>query len=119
MELASLGSANVVRFRSGQAIASGHRDQKCFMDAVYAAGSLPVAANDEATKRMATRLTIFGFVTIEEVSADGSTRRLKPSEAFHSEGSLPWRVSKPTAKPTGAVTLARGESKKLPRPFVA
>jgi hypothetical protein len=34
------------------------------MDAVYAAGSLAIAADDRATKAMATRLTIFGFVVI-------------------------------------------------------
>ena len=51
------------------------------MDAVYAAGSLPIAAEDHVTKAMATRLTIFGFVVLDEVQADGTTRRLRPSEA--------------------------------------
>ncbi|WP_040639277.1 hypothetical protein [Microvirga lotononidis] len=68
------------------------------MDAVYAAGSLPIAADDRATKVMATRLTIFGFVTIDEVQADGTVRRLRPSEAFHASTAYPWRVSKPSGR---------------------
>jgi hypothetical protein len=68
------------------------------MDAVYLAGSLPIAADDRATKVMATRLTIFGFVVIDEVQADGTARRLRPSEAFHASLSHPWRVSKPAGR---------------------
>jgi hypothetical protein len=65
------------------------------MDAVYSAGSLPIAAEDCATKAMATRLTIFGFVVIDEMQADGTARRLRPSEAIHTSMARPWRVSKP------------------------
>ena len=68
------------------------------MDAVYAAGSLPIEAGDRATKAMATRLTIFGFVVIDEVQIDGMARRLRPSEAFHASTALPWRVSKPSGR---------------------
>lgn len=68
------------------------------MDAVYAAGSLPVAADDRATKDVATRLTIFGFVVIDEVQADGGLRRLRPSEAVQAGTTRPWRVSKPTGR---------------------
>jgi hypothetical protein len=64
------------------------------MDAVYAAGSLPVAAEDHVTKAMAMRLTIFGFVVLDEVQADGTTRRLRPSEAAVASTIHPWRVSK-------------------------
>lgn len=88
---------NVVRFPGGRASASPQRDQKCFMDAVYTGGSLPVSADDRATKAMATRLQIFGFVTIEEVQPDGTTRRLRPSEAVEASPSRPWRVSRPTS----------------------
>ena len=52
-----------------RASASPRRDQRSLMDAVYAAGSLPIAAHDRATKAMATRLTIFGFVVIDEMQA--------------------------------------------------
>ena len=65
------------------------------MDAVYAASSLPIAAADRATKIMATRLNIFGFVVIDELQGDGTMRRLRPSEAFHASTTHPWRVSKP------------------------
>jgi hypothetical protein len=68
------------------------------MEAVYNAGSLPVAADDRATKAMATRLTIFGFVVIDEVQADGSARRLRPSEAVHTSTAHPWRVSRPSSR---------------------
>jgi hypothetical protein len=68
------------------------------MDAVYAAGSLPIAADDRATKMMATRLTIFGFVVIDEVQLDGTARRLRPSEAIHASTVRPWRVSKPSSR---------------------
>ncbi|GEO12660.1 hypothetical protein [Microvirga aerophila] len=68
------------------------------MDAVYAAGSLPIAADDQTTKMMATRLTIFGFVVIDEVQSDGSARRLRPSEAIHASTVHPWRVSKPSSR---------------------
>ncbi|MEN3931645.1 hypothetical protein WJT86_11330 [Microvirga sp. W0021] len=118
MGLASGSSASVVRFRNGQAAGSHYKDQKCFMDAVYAAGSLPVSANDYATKRMAVRLTIFGFVVIDEISSDGTARRLKPSEAFHSHGSQEWLVSKPSAKAVGEVSLVLGGQANFPRPIV-
>jgi hypothetical protein len=68
------------------------------MDAVYAAGSLPIEAEDRATKAMATRLTIFGFVVIDEMQADGRLRRLRPSEAIHACTAWPWRVSKPSGR---------------------
>jgi hypothetical protein len=68
------------------------------MDAVYAAGSLPIAADDRATKMTATRLTIFGFVVIDEVQPDGTARRLRPSEAIHASTFRPWRVSKPSSR---------------------
>lgn len=68
------------------------------MDAVYAAGSLPIPAEDRATKVMATRLTIFGFVVIDEIQADGTARRLRPSEAIHASTARPWRISKPTSR---------------------
>ena len=61
------------------------------------------AAEDRATKVMATRLSIFGFVVVEEVQADGSARRLRPSEAIETSLARPWRVSKPAMPHTGRV----------------
>src|SRR5918994_3339776 len=95
MESKRASAANVIRF-PGPRSACPRRDQRSLMDAVYTAGSLPIAADDRATKAMATRLTIFGFVVIDEVQADGMGRRLRPSEAFHASTALPWRVSKPS-----------------------
>ncbi len=86
---------NIVRFRNPRAPSARPADQHHFLDAVYAAGSLPVAADDRSTKVIATRLTIFGFVTIDEVQGDGTVRRLRPSEAVRA-AARPWRVSKPS-----------------------
>ena len=99
---------NVVRFRGPRSRASTDADQHGFMDAVYAAGSLPVAAEDRSTKVMATRLTIFGFVVIDEVQTDGTARRLRPSEAIHASDAHPWRVSKPSAWSASLRPAGRG-----------
>jgi hypothetical protein len=64
------------------------------MEAVYAAGSLPVAPHDHMTKVTAAGLQLFGFVVVEEVQADGSLRRLKASETIQAATARPWRVSK-------------------------
>lgn len=98
MESRSSEAANVIRFPGARASASPRRDQRSLMDAVYAAGSLPIPAEDRATKVMATRLTIFGFVVIDEIQADGTARRLRPSEAIHASTARPWRISKPTSR---------------------
>jgi len=97
MESISFQSATVVRFTGPRTAASPRREQTDFLDAVYAAGSLPVAADDRVAKIMATRLTIFGFVMIDEVLADGSARRLRPSEAVRGCTAHPWRVSRRAA----------------------
>lgn len=88
-------SANVVRFPGAQRGASAFRDQKSLMDAVYAAGSIPVSAQDVATKRMAARLQILGFFEVSEVGWDGSLRALRPSETMRAEETRPWRIAKP------------------------
>ena len=88
---------NVVAFRQARPQSYARRDQKNLMEAVYSAGSLPVGADDRGTKAMAARLQLFGFVVIEEVAADGSTRRLRSSEAIDASPARPWRVSKPSA----------------------
>jgi hypothetical protein len=98
MESIPSQATNVVRFPGARSAASPRRDQKSLMDAVYMAGSLPVAAEDRATKVMATRLTIFGFVVIDEMLADGTARRLRPSEAIYTSMTHPWRISKPAGR---------------------
>jgi hypothetical protein len=94
MESRPLQQSNVIRFPGRRSSMGPGGDQRSLMDAVYAAGSLPIAADDQATKAIATRLTIFGFVVLDEVQADGSARRLRASEAILSSTLHPWRVSK-------------------------
>ncbi|MFL5161805.1 MAG: hypothetical protein ACJ8CZ_05070 [Microvirga sp.] len=98
MESRSSQATNVIRFPGARSSANSSRDQRSLMDAVYTAGSLPIAASDRATKIMATRLTIFGFVVIDELQADGTVRRLRPSEAVNTSTACPWRVSKPSSR---------------------
>lgn len=98
MESGSSQPTNVIRFPGARLSANPRRDQKCLMEAVYAAGSLPVSADDRATKDMAKRLHIFGFVVIDEVLSDGTARRLRPSEAFQASTLHPWRVSRPSSR---------------------
>ena len=90
-------TTNVVRFRRASSHHSSARDQKNLMEAVYCAGSLPVAAQDRETKVVAARLHLYGLVGIEAVEADGSRRRLRPSESIHAAIERPWRISKPSA----------------------
>jgi hypothetical protein len=70
------------------------------MEAVYAAGSLPVAPQDRMTKVTAAGLQLFGFVVVEEVQEDGSLRRMKASETIQAATARPWRVSKSTLAQT-------------------
>jgi len=94
--MSSSSAANVIVFRGARRTASPQRDQKGLMEAVYTAGSLPIQADDRETKLMASRLQIFGFVVIEQVEADGTLRKLRPSEAVESTADRPWRVSRPS-----------------------
>lgn len=98
MESNALQLTNVIRFPGARSAVFPGRDQKSLMDVVYAAGSLPIAAHDRATKVVATRLTISGFVVLDEVRPDGTARRLRPSEAIHASTEHPWRVSKPSSR---------------------
>ncbi|MBD2747687.1 hypothetical protein IC232_13360 [Microvirga sp. BT688] len=98
MESRSSQPTNVIRFPGARSSANTRHDQKSLMDAVYSAGSLTIRADDRVMKAMATRLTIFGFVVIDEIQGDGMGRRLRPSEAFQASTALPWRISKPSGR---------------------
>ena len=50
-----------------------------------------IPADDRATKQMAARLQVYGFITLDEVQADGSARRLRPSEAVEASLARPAR----------------------------
>ncbi|MDP4025029.1 hypothetical protein Q8W71_20585 [Methylobacterium sp. NEAU 140] len=104
--------SNIVPFRrppaappAGEREARNRRrgEQRSLMDAVYASGSLVVAAGDRDTKLTASRLQVYGFLAIEELSEDGTARRLRPSEAIRARAERPWRLSKPAM--TTAVTI--------------
>lgn len=87
-----------------RARSSARDDQRRLMDAVYATGSLAVAADDRETKLIASRLQVYGFLVIEEVGEDGP-RRLRPSEAIRARSEHPWRLSKATYGAGLAVTI--------------
>jgi hypothetical protein len=89
-------ATNVVAFQRTRPQSYSRRDQKHLMEAVYSAGSLPVAAEDRETKAMAARLQLYGFVVIEQIEANGTTRQLRSSEAVGASPDRPWRVSKPS-----------------------
>jgi hypothetical protein len=104
--------SNVVPFRRplpaqppGEREARDRRrsEQRSLLDAVYATGSMVLAAEDRATKLTASRLQVYGFLAIEEMREDGTMRRLRPSEAIRARGERPWRLSKPASG--AAVTI--------------
>jgi hypothetical protein len=86
-------ASNIVAFRRRNAHAPT-RHPKSIIEAVYAAGSIAIPADDVAIKTAAVMLQALGFLVIEEILADGTPRKLSRSEA---KGALdrPWRLSKP------------------------
>lgn len=86
---------NVVRFPGPRATKSSPGDQKGLLDLVYTSGSFVVAADDRETKSLASRLQVFGFINVAEISMDGSARALRPSEAAKASLARPWRLSRP------------------------
>ncbi|WP_336486855.1 hypothetical protein [Methylobacterium nigriterrae] len=96
-------AARQAGFREGQA--KRRSDQRALMDALYATGSLAVAAGDRDTKLTASRLQVYGFLAIEEVGQDGSLRRLRPSEAIRARPERPWRLTKASYGASLAVTI--------------
>ena len=104
------GTDNVIPFRRPAAARQGainaafgagepprsrsRSDQRNLMDAVYATGSLRVPADDRETKLIASRLQVYGFLLVEEIGANGTPRRLRPSEAIRARTDFPWRLSK-------------------------
>ena len=80
-------------------------DQRNLMDLVYATGTFILAADDRDTKLIASRLQVYGFLTIEEVGSDGTLRRLRPSEAIRTRTDRPWRLSKASYGASLAVTI--------------
>jgi hypothetical protein len=82
---------NVVAFKARNPVM---HHPKSLMERIYAAGSLPVPADDVATKTAAVMLQALGFLVIEEILSDGTPRQLKRGEARQAMD-RPWRLSKP------------------------
>ena len=83
---------NIVAFKPRAAAAQHH--PKSLMERIYAAGSLPVRADDLATKTAALMLQRLGFLVIEEVLADGTPKTLGRGE-IRQAMNRPWRLAKP------------------------
>ncbi|MGU3539170.1 hypothetical protein [Methylobacterium sp. A54F] len=91
---ASKGSARGAAPGSPEGLVQRRSEQRALMDAVYATGTLAVAAGDRETKLTASRLQVYGFLSIEEVGEDGAGRRLRPSEAIRARTDRPWRLAR-------------------------
>lgn len=96
MRTACDAPSNVVRFPGPRAARFDGRDQKGLLDTVYTNGAFVVSAADRDTKAIAARLQVFGFLNIAELGADGSARRLRPSETATTSTNRPWRLSRPS-----------------------
>ncbi len=119
MGSATTAVSNVIRFSSKRAGCHPHQvpvglDRKAFLDVVHACGALLLAGDNRESRAHAVRFSILGLVSIEELSEDGSSRRLRPSEAFFDDSRLPWRVAKLSESssvslaPSAGISLAGG-----------
>lgn len=96
MSSAAALSTNVIRFPGPRAVRTSNTEQKGLLDTVYTNGALMVAADDRETKALASRLQVFGFLNVSEITSDGSARRLRPSEVSGLSMERPWRLSRPS-----------------------
>ncbi len=99
------GTRKAAEARVQQPRGGERADQRNLMDLVYATGSFLLAAEDRDTKLVASRLQVYGFLVIEEVAADGTLRRLRPSEAIRAQLHRPWRLSKASFGTGPSVTI--------------
>ncbi|WP_230532832.1 hypothetical protein [Microvirga roseola] len=97
---------NVVAFRPRQQTVQHH--PKSLMERVYAAGALPVRADDVSSKTAAVMLQALGFLAIEEILADGTPRPLKRGEARRAMD-RPWRLLKPAFSGKAGVPDGEGQ----------
>ncbi len=96
--------SNVVAFKPRKPVA---HHPKTLMERIYAAGSLPVRADDVSTKMAARMLQALGFLVIEEILADGTPRLLQRGETRQAMD-RPWRLSKPAF--SGEIGVPDGQS---------
>jgi hypothetical protein len=88
--------SDVIRFKRGRPRAGTRREPRHLMEAVYAAGSVAVAADDLPTKLAAALLETLGFFVLDEIQPDGTARRLGAGETRPALArERPWRISKP------------------------
>lgn len=81
---------NVIVFRPRNG-ANARHPAKSLLERVYAAGSIPVAADDIATKTAAMMLEALGMLIIEQVLINGTVQPVIRGQAT----GRPWRLSKP------------------------
>jgi hypothetical protein len=98
-------TSNVVPFRRRSAGPTRH--PRTLMEAVYSAGELAVPADDIPIKTAALMLQALGFLTVEEILADGTARRLGRGQARQAID-RPWRLSKPAFSGLPALPDAGG-----------
>jgi hypothetical protein len=96
---------NVVAFKTRKA-AMAQIHPKSLLERIYAAGSLPIRADDIATKTAAVMLQALGFLVIEEILADGTPRTLSRGQARQAMD-RPWRLLKPAF--SGRAGVADGD----------
>ena len=95
------GEAAVVSFEHRKANRAPRRHPKHLMEQVYAAGSLEIRADDQATKLVAALLQTLGLLAIEEIRADGTIRPFERGDARSAASAHPWRVLKPATSGSG------------------
>lgn len=83
----------IVAFKPRKPAAQQHHP-KTLIERIYTAGSLPVRADDVATKTAAVMLQALGLLVIEEILADGTPRQLPRGQARQAMD-RPWRLLKP------------------------
>lgn len=93
-------TTNVVAFKPRQPATRHH--PKTLMERIYAAGSLPVRADDAATKAAAAMLQALGLLVIEEILADGTPRPVARGQV-RQVMDRPWRLSKPAFSGTAGI----------------
>ncbi|MGO4706089.1 hypothetical protein AB4072_10005 [Microvirga sp. 2MCAF38] len=108
----NVAETNVLAFRRAQKNHTAPAS-KSLIEAVYAAGSIAVRADDLPTKTAATMLQAFGLIVIDSVGTDGTLKLLRKGEARQARD-RPWRLSKPSFSGEVGVPDANGAFTKHP-----
>ena len=76
------------------------------LERIYAAGSVALGTDDIPTRMAAVMLQALGFVVIEEILPDGTSRRVEKGKA-KAAMDRPWRLAKPAF--SGTVGIPDGD----------